>query len=84
MDRQFAGYEVSLGRQYVAVFPDPGDLSCALEVTQHSTQCDSCLSAHVNFPSDLDLVQRLVIFPGQERENLLPHLRFVVAHSAKM
>ena len=27
MDRQFAGYEVSLGRQYVAVFPDPGDLS---------------------------------------------------------
>src|SRR4029077_1742863 len=33
MDRQFASYEVRLGREDIAVFADAGDLARALELT---------------------------------------------------
>ena len=75
MDRQFAGYEVSLSRQDVPVLPDSRDLASAFEVAQRSAQRDSCPAAHAKFFGDLDLVQRPVIFPGQQRENLFSNLR---------
>src|SRR5947207_13811875 len=80
MNRYLTGYQVSLNRQDVPILADPRDLTSAFEVPQRSAQGDSRPAAYAKFPSDLDLVQRPVIFPGQERENLFSNLGFVYAH----
>ncbi len=56
IDRQFARYQVSFGRQDVSVFPNPRYLPFALELPQRAAQCNACLVAHANFPSNLDRV----------------------------
>jgi hypothetical protein len=80
MDGYLPGYQISLSRKDVSILPDARDLTSAFEVAQRFAQRDSRTAAHANFPSDLNLVQRPIIFPRQERENLFPDLRSICDH----
>src|SRR5947199_4218700 len=80
MNRQFAGYQVSLSRQNISVLPDASDLARAFELAQALAQRDPPGARHAQLARDVELVERPIIFPRKQTQNLFSNVTSVQSH----
>src|SRR5437773_4431026 len=80
MNRQFAGYQVSLSRQNISVLSDASDLAGAFELAQALAQRNPPGGRHAHLARDFDLVERPIIFPRKQTQNLFSNVTSVQSH----
>jgi hypothetical protein len=80
VNRQFASHQVSLGRQNISVLPDAGDLARTLELAQAFAQRNPSGAGQPKFARDINSVERPVIFPRQQAQNLFSNVTSVRSH----
>ena len=80
VNRQLASYQVSLGRQNISVLPDASDLARAFELAQALAQRDPHGARHAQLARDVELVERPIIFPRKQTQNLFSNVTSVQSH----